>query len=46
MEHHHAHETVAWRSESTKVLRHLWDIRPANFHRKERVLVGALHLKP
>ena len=29
MEHHHVHETAAWRSESTKELSHLWDLRMA-----------------
>ena len=29
MEHHHVHETAAWRSKSTKELSHLWDLRMA-----------------
>ena len=26
MEHHHAHETAAWRSESQRELSHAWDL--------------------
>ena len=40
MEHHHAHETVAW----TQIAAPPWDIRPACTESES--LCGALHLKP